>query len=142
LPTDPTNPLSLGFDDRLHFSHYVVTEDAWEKALAYQAVLVLRDADDSSTGQAVRKRFQALLNENDSARLWAVFIPAEESDLTPAEAAARVPFGYLEGKFTDRLGTEDFTAIEVPAERLAEVRSWPEARPYLKLIRAKRSGAP
>lgn len=142
LPTEATNPLSLGFDERLHFSHYVVAEGDWERALAFQAVLVLRDADNSAAGQAVRKRFAALLKENDNAKFWTLFIPAEKSGLTAEEAAARVPFGYLEGKFADRLGGEDFTSIEVPAERLSEVRSWPEARLYLHLIRAKRPGVP
>ncbi len=35
LPKSPFNPLHLGFDDRLHFSHYVVTEKYWNKMLAY-----------------------------------------------------------------------------------------------------------
>ena len=43
LPTTPGSPLSLGFDDRLHFSHYIVTEKDWGKALAYQAILVRRN---------------------------------------------------------------------------------------------------
>ncbi|QDU92430.1 hypothetical protein [Lignipirellula cremea] len=142
LPTDPTDPLSLGFDDRLHFSHYVVAEQHWEQALAHQAIVVLRGADDSPAGDKIRERFQKLLTENDSHQFWQTFIPPWEPGLPPEEAAARTPFGYLEGKFDDRLSIENFTAIEVPAEQLSEVRSWPEAQPHLALIRAKAKGAP
>jgi hypothetical protein len=137
LPTKPTDPLSLGFDDRLHFSHYVVTEGDWNKALAYQAILVLRNADASPAGDRVRERFSLLLQEDNPERFWKLFIPPREPNLLPEEAAARVPFGYLEGKFDNQLSIEDFTSIEVPADKLSEVLSWPEARPYRELIRAK-----
>ncbi|MEQ8789990.1 MAG: hypothetical protein RIC55_27085 [Pirellulaceae bacterium] len=142
LSSKPTDPLSLGFDDRLHFSHYVVTEDHWNRALAYQAILVLRGADDSPAGRRVRARFQSLLTENDPLRFWESFIPAREEDLSTEEAAARAPFGYLEGKFAEKLSIDDFTAIEVPRQRLAEVLAWPEARNYRALIRAKAESAP
>lgn len=142
LPTNPTDPLSLDFDDRLHFSHYVVTEAHWNKALAYQAVLVLRSADDSSAGDQIRRRLSMLLGEHDAYEFWKIFLPAREMDLPPAEAAARVPFGYLEGKFDGRLPIEDFTSIEVPQEKLSEVLSWPEAQAHRQLIRAKASDVP
>jgi hypothetical protein len=132
----------LGFDDRLHFSHYIVTEQHWNKALAYQAILVFRNADDSPAEMQVRRRFNMMLQEEDADRFWKIFIPPREMDLPPEEAAARVPFGYLEGKFDERISIEDFTSIEVPQDKLDEVRSWPEAQPYLDLIRAKASGAP
>ncbi len=140
LSTRASDPLGLGFDDRLHFSHYVVTEKYWNKALAYQAVLVFRNAGDTPAGDEVRKRFATLLQTNRVDEFWKTFIPALESDLPPEEAAARVPFGYLEGKFDGQLAIRDFTAIEVPADKLEEVRSWPEAGPHLDLIRAKASG--
>lgn len=140
LPTDPFNPLSLGFDDRLHFSHYIVTEEHWNRALAYQAILVLRNADDSVAGKTIRERFEELLKLNKPQEFWTVFIPSREYDLPPEEAAAREPFGYLEGKFPDRFSIEDFTSIEVSAEQLEEVRSWPEAKPYLDLIQVKPAG--
>lgn len=142
LPAQPTDPLSLGFDDRLHFSHYVLTEKYWNKALAYQAILVVRNTDDSPTGKQIRLRFSELLQEDNPDKFWKLFIPARETSLPPEEAAARVPFGYLEGKFDDRLSIEDFTSIEVPAEKLNEVLSWPESQPHLQLIRAKESDAP
>ena len=140
LPTAATDPLSLGFDDRLHFSHYAVAEKDWNKALAYQALLVLRNLDASAASERVRQRFAALLAEDDAAKFWALFIPAMEPGLPAAEEAARVPFGYLEGKFADKVSIEDFTSIEVPPAQLAEVRAWPEAQPYLPLIRAKAEG--
>lgn len=142
LPTAPTNPLSLGFDDRLHFSHYVVTEKHWNRALAYQAILVLRNADDTPAGAQIRQRFGELLAENDARKFWTTFIPAREENLSKAEAAAREPFGYLEGKFDNRLTTAHMTAIEVPAEKLAEVLSWPEAQSHRPLIRAKAADVP
>jgi hypothetical protein len=140
LPTSPTDPLSLGFDDRLHFSHYVVTEKDWHRALAYQAILVLRNLDESEASGHVRKRCDAMLGEEDASKFWALFIPERETGLTAAEEAAREPLGYLEAKFTDKLSIKDFTSIEVPASRLEEVRAWPEAKPYLELIRAKAVG--
>ncbi len=142
LPTQATNPLSLGFDDRLHFTHYVVAEKHWEKALAYHAILVVRSADDSATGKLVEARFAKLLEEDDPYEFWKTFIPAREKNLSLEEAAARVPFGYLEGKFDNQLKSEHFTAIEVPADKLAEVRSWPEAQAHLPLIRAKWANVP
>lgn len=142
LSNQPTDPLSLGFDDRLHFSHYIVTEKYWNRALAYQAILVLRNADDSAAGKRLRERFAALLDESDPNRFWNLFVPAREQNLTPVEAAAREPFGYLEGKFTGQLSIEAFISIEVPAENLQEVRSWPEAQAHLNLIRARRRGSP
>ncbi len=140
LPTNRTNPMSLGFDDRLHFSHYVVTEKHWHKALAYQAILVLRNLDDSAASQQVRKRFEKMLATSDQSRFWELFIPSRKKNLSAEEQAARIPFGYLEAKFPDRLDIKFITSIEVPAERLAEVRGWPEAKSYLKLIRSKRPG--
>lgn len=142
LPTQSTDPPSLGFDDRLHFSHYVVTEKYWNKALAYQAILVLRNAGDSWAGDQIRKRFSMLLQEDNPYKFWKIFIPARETDLSPEEAAAHVPFGYLEGKFDSHFSIEEFTSIEVPADQLNEVLSWPEARPHLQLIRAKASDVP
>jgi hypothetical protein len=137
LPTDPTNPLTLGFDDRLHFSHYVVIEDHWERALAYQAILVLRNADDSPAGDAIRKRFSQMLDEEDADKFWDLFIPARDKSLTGPESIARTPFGYLEGKFDNRVTTGHMTAIEVPEDKLEKVLAWPEAKPYRELIRAK-----
>jgi hypothetical protein len=138
LPAD--GHLSLNFDDRLQYSHTIVTEQSWSLALAYQAILVHRNLDDSTAGQAIRKRFEALLKEDDAEAFWAMFIPPLEKDLAPAEAAARMPFGYLEAKFADRLSAKHFESIEVPAEMLDDVRGWPEAKPYLHLIRAKPPG--
>ena len=74
---------------------------------------------------------------DDAKLFWTVFIPAREPNLPAEEAAARIPFGYLEGKFTDQLSIADFTSIEVPAEKLEEVRAWPAAKKYRELIRAK-----
>ncbi|TWT35119.1 hypothetical protein KOR34_00060 [Posidoniimonas corsicana] len=135
LPTAPTNPLSLGFDDRLHFSHYVVTENDWSRALGFQAVLTLRNAGDSPAGDQVRRRFARLLSAADAREFWTVFIPPIEDGLPAEQEAARVPFGYLEGKFDNTLPIADFTAIEVPNDKLNEVLAWPEARPYRDLIR-------
>lgn len=140
LPTDPTNPLSLGFDDRLHFSHYVVTENHWETALAYQAILVLRNAKEIGAAEQIQARFAQLLATTDERTFWTTYIPALEQGLSPEESAARTPFGYLEGKFDDKLSIENFTSIEVPTAQLEEVRNWPEAKKYLDLIRAKPPG--
>lgn len=137
LPAAPTDPLSLGFDERLHFSHYVVAEADWHKALAYQAILVLRNLDDSDASQRVRRRCEVMLAAEDAREFWTLFIPPLEPGLTASEQAAREPLGYLEAKFTDKLSIEDFTSIEVEPARLEEVRAWPEAKPYLKLIRAQ-----
>lgn len=142
LPSDPGSPLSLGFDDRLHFSHYVVTERHWHQALAYQAVLVLRNAGKSPAGDRVRERFEQLLSADDPETFWKLFIPAREQGISAAEAAARAPFGYLEAKFPDKLSIEDFTSIEVSADKLDQVRAWPEAKPYAQLIRAKPQNTP
>ncbi len=131
----PPSPLSLGFDDRLHFSHYVVVEEHWNRALAYQAILVLRNQDNSPTGRQVRDRYFKMLRSKTPDEFWRLFIPAREENLSRSEAAVRVPFGYLEGKFSDKLPIDKFTAIEVPKDRLNEVRQWPEAKPYLGLIR-------
>lgn len=140
LPVDEANPLSLGFDDRLHFSHYIVTESEWNNALAYQAVLVLRNLDDSEVGDIVRQRIESILGDEDPREFWTLFIPPHEEGLSAVAENERVPLGYLEAKFPDRLSIEDFTSIEVPTDRLAEVRGWPEAKPYLDLIRTKPSG--
>lgn len=142
LPTESTNPLSLGFDNQLHFSHYVVVEDHWERALAYQAILVLRNADDSAAGKQIRKRFVQMLDEKDADKFWDLFIPAREKELTGLAAVARTPFGYLEGKFNNRVSTKHMTAIEVPADKLQEVLAWPESQPYRELIRAKGADVP
>lgn len=142
LPTQATNPLSLGFDDRLHFANYVVTEKYWQKALAYQAILVARNADDSPAGKKVKSRFAQLLQTDSSEEFWKVFIPAKESGLSAEESAARVPFGYLEAKFDDYFSIKDFTSIEVPVDKLEKVRSWPEAQAHLELIHAKASDVP
>ncbi|MCO6046679.1 hypothetical protein NG895_22515 [Aeoliella sp. ICT_H6.2] len=142
LPTDPTNPLSLGFDDRLHFSHYVVTERHWNRALAYQAILVLRNAGDTAAGTRIRQRFAKLLSEDDPRKFWKTFIPAREENLSEQQQAARTPFGYLEGKFDNRLTTAQMTSIEVPADKLKEVLTWPEAQPHRHLIRAKANDVP
>jgi len=141
LPTTPGSPLSLGFDDRLHFSHYIVTEQEWSQALAYQAILVRRNLDASSAGDQARRRFDQML-ETEGREFWTQFIPAPVAGATKAEAEARLPFGYLEGKFPDRVLIENFTSIEVPAEKLEEVRAWRESRPYLDLIKAKAQGVP
>lgn len=142
LPTSRYNPLHLGFDDRLHFSHYVVTENDWNKALAYQAILVYRNLDQSPASLKVKQRFQAMLTERDSQKFWSLFIPDRLKNGTPEEDAERVPFGYLEGKFDNQVSIDFFTSIEVPQEKLSEVRSWPEAQPYLHLIQAKPEGTP
>jgi hypothetical protein len=141
LPTAPGSPLSLGFDDRLHFSHYIVTEKEWSKALAYQAILVRRNLPATSSGDLARQRFDTML-EKDGREFWTLFIPAPVPGATKAAAESRVPFGYLEGKFPDQVLIENFTSIEVPAERLAEVRSWPEAKAHQGLIKAKGEGTP
>jgi len=141
LPTAPGSPLSLGFDDRLHFSHYIVTEKEWSKALAYQAILVRRNLPAATSGDQARRRFDALL-EKDGREFWTWFIPAPVAGATKSEAESRVPFGYLEGKFPDQVLIENFTSIEVPAELLAEVRSWPEAKACLGLIKAKGEKTP
>lgn len=140
LPTAPTNPLSLGFDDRLSYSHYIVTEKYWHKALAYQAILVLRNLDNSKSGDLARQRFEAMLAEQDAEKFWALFIPAREKGLSAEAEAARVPFGYLEAKFPNQLSMDFVTSIEVSPEQLAEVRTWPEAKPYLSRIRVKPNG--
>ena len=136
LSSKPTDPLSLGFDDRLHFSHYVVTEKYWNRALAYQAILVLRNADDSFAGKQVRERFQQLLATEAPDEFWRLLIPAREEGLSPSNEAARVPFGYLEGKFDDQFSLDEVTSIEVPSEKFNEVLSWPEAQKHRELIRA------
>ncbi|WP_339728355.1 hypothetical protein [uncultured Gimesia sp.] len=142
LPASPYNPLHLGFDDRLHFSHYVVTEKSWNKMLAYQAILVHRNLDDSPASQNVKQRFTDLLTEKDPQKFWSLYIPTRIKNGTPEQDAENIPFGYLEGKFDDQISIDYFTSIEVPADKLAEVRSWPEAKPFLHLIRAKPAGTP
>lgn len=137
LPVSPFNPLSLGFDDRLHFANYVVTEKYWNRALAYQAILVQRNLDDSPASRKVRERFSQLLTENDPVKFWSLFIPPRVKQATETDKAEEIPFGYLEGKFDDQLSIQFFSSIEVPADKLEEVRSWPEAQPYLSLIKAK-----
>ncbi len=137
LPASPYNPLNLGFDDRLHFSHYVVTEKSWNKMLAFQAILVHRNLDDAPASQKVRQRFTDLLTEKDPQKFWSLYIPPRLKNGTPEQDAENVPFGYLEGKFDDQVSIDFFTSIEVPADKLAEVRNWPEAKPYLHLIHAK-----
>lgn len=133
----PPGPMSLGFDDRLHFSNYVVTEKEWNRALAYQAILVMRNLGDSSASERVRARLAAMLETDNPRKFWTLFIPAEKANLSAEEEAARVPFGYLEGKFSQRFSIDDFESIEVSAEQLEQVRKWPEAKPYLDIIRAK-----
>ncbi|QDT27896.1 hypothetical protein Enr10x_32320 [Gimesia panareensis] len=142
LPTSPYNPLSLGFNDRLHFANYVVTEQYWNRALAYQAILVLRNLDDSPASQKVRSRFSQMLTEKDPQKFWSLFIPPRVKQGTEEEEAAEIPFGYLEGKFDDQLSIQFFESIEVAADKLNEVRSWPEAQPFLSLIKAKAPGTP
>lgn len=141
LPTTPGSRLTLGFDDRLHFSHYIVSEKEWSAALAYQAILVLRNLDTSAADKSARDRFETMLDK-DGTEFWKLFIPAEIAGLSKEQERARVPFGYLEGKFPDQVLIENFTSIEVPADRLQEVRAWPEAQPHLKLIRAKSADVP
>lgn len=141
LPTTPGSPLSLNFDDRLHFSHYIVTEKEWGTALAYQAILVLHNLDTSAADAQARRRFEQMLDKDGTA-FWELFIPPYIADLPRGEEAARVPFGYLEGKFPDQVLIENFTSIEVPADRLQEVRAWPEAKPHLPLIQAKAPRTP
>ncbi|QDV51212.1 hypothetical protein Enr17x_32660 [Gimesia fumaroli] len=142
LPASRYNPLHLGFDDRLHFSHYVVTEKSWNKMLAYQAILVHRNLDDSPASQKVKQRFTEMLTEKDPTKFWSLYIPARIKNGTPEQDAENIPFGYLEGKFDDQISIDCFTSIEVPADKLSEVRSWPEAQPFLHLIRAKPAGTP
>lgn len=142
LPASPYNPLHLGFDDRLHFANYVVTEQYWNRALAYQAILVLRNLDDSESSQKVRQRFSKMLTEKNPEKFWRLFIPARDQNGTAAQKAEQVPFGYLEAKFDDRLSIRYFTSIEVPADKLEQVRNWPEARAYLSIIKAKPIGVP
>jgi hypothetical protein len=137
LPTNPTDPLSLGFDDRLHFSHYVVIEKDWNRALAYQAILVIRSVGNVPGSEKIRERFESLLRTDDATVFWTTFIPARELNLSVEQSTARTPFGYLEGKFDDVLPIETFRSIEVPSEMLSTVRSWPEAKPYFRLIREK-----
>ena len=136
----PPSPLSLGFDDRLAFSQVVVTESEWNQALAYQAILVLRNLDDSAASEKVRKRLKVMLSTQEATEFWTLFIPAQEPNLTPVETAARVPFGYLEGKFPNRFSIDDFSSIEVAPDQLKEIRTWPEATPYLHLVREKPAG--
>jgi hypothetical protein len=140
LPAPPS-PLSIGFDDRLAFSNQVVTEEEWNRALAYQAILVLRNLHDSPASDKVRGRLARMLATKDPVAFWTSFIPAEEPNQSPAELAARVPFGYLEGKFPGRFSIDDFTSIEISADQLSEVRTWPEAKPYLHLVRDKAAKA-
>tara|TARA_R110002111_G_C6008015_1_gene374371 strand:- start:11051 stop:12112 length:1062 start_codon:yes stop_codon:yes gene_type:complete len=142
LPTSPYNPLHLGFDDRLHFSHYVVTEKSWNKMLAYQAILVHRNLDESPASKKVRQRFTDLLTEKDTQKFWSLYIPPRLKEGTPEQDAENIPFGYLEGKFDDQISIDFFTAIEVPPENLSEVRSWPEAQPFLHLIHANSAETP
>ncbi|QDU10951.1 hypothetical protein [Gimesia aquarii] len=142
LPKSPYNPLNLGFDDRLHFSHYVVTEKSWNKALAYQAILVHRNLDDSLASKKVKQRFAEMLSEKNSQKFWSLFIPPRLKNGTPQQDAENVPFGYLEGKFDGQVSSDFFTSIEVPAEKLSEVQSWPEAQPFLHLIHPKPAGQP
>lgn len=142
LPTSRYNPLNLGFDDRLHFSHYVVTEKSWNKMLAYQGILVHRNLDNSPASQKVKQRFTDMLTAKDPQTFWSLYIPARLKNGTPEQDAENIPFGYLEGKFDDQISIDFFTSIEVPADRLTEVRSWPEAQPFLHLIRAKAAGTP
>jgi len=142
LPTSPFNPLHLGFDDRLHFSHYVVTEKYWNKMLAYQAILVHRNLDYSRASKKVRQRFTELLTEKDQQKFWNLFIPPRQKNETPEQKLEDIPFGYLEGKINNQLSIKYFTSIEVPAEKLLEVRSWPEAQSHLNLIHAKPVGIP
>lgn len=137
LPASRYNPLHLGFDDRLHFSHYVVAEKSWNKALAYQAILIQRNLDNSPASKKVRQRFHDLLTVKNQQKFWNLFIPPRLKQGTPQQDAERVPFGYLEAKFDNQISIEYFTSIQVPAEKLSEVNSWPEAQPFLHLIHAK-----
>ncbi len=142
LPDSPYNPLHLGFNDRLHFSHYVVTEKYWNQMLAFQAILVYRNLDNSPASAEVKQRFAALLREENPQKFWNLFIPPRVKNATAVQEKENIPFGYLEGKFDDQISIDFFTSIQVPASKLAEVRSWPEAQPYLHLIQAKSADVP
>ncbi len=74
LPAPP-DKLSLGFDDRLHFSHYVVAEKDWHRALAYQAIVTLRNLDESEPSRRVRGRVEAMLGESDARKFWCSTFP-------------------------------------------------------------------
>lgn len=140
LPDSPFERYHLGFDDRLHHSHYLIARKHWNKALAYQGVLVVRNLDKSPEHDHVRQRFNALLRESDSERFWTTFIPPYDNKWSAADKKRNTPFGYLEGRYPDRLSTDHFLSIEVPANALEDVRAWPEAAPFLKLLRAKPKG--
>lgn len=142
LPTSKYNPLHLGFDDRLHFSHYVVAEKSWNKMLGFQAILVYRNLKNLPEGKKLKQRFSELLTAKNQQKFWNVFIPPRLKNGTPQQDAERIPFGYLEAKFNDKISIDFFTSIQVPAEKLSEVRLWPEAQPYLHLIHAKPTGIP
>ena len=136
LPKSPFSPLNLGFNDRLHFSHYVVTEKYWNKMLAYQAILVHRNLDDSPASKKVKQRFLDLLIEKNQQKFWSLYIPPRQKNATPEQELENIPFGYLEGKFDNQLSIKFFTSIEVPMDKIKEVKSWPEAQPFLDLIHA------
>jgi len=103
---------------------------------------VHRNLGHSSASKKVRQRFTDLLTEKDQQKFWNLFIPPRRKNETPEQKLENVPFGYLEGKFDNQLSIKYFTSIEVPAEKMNEVRSWPEAQPYLQIIKPKPAGLP
>ncbi len=111
-------------DDYLHFSHFISVGRHWQENLAWQAVSFLRSAGDPEIAERRRLTAEALIAETDYRRFWDLFIPDPEN-----------AFGYIEARFPGYVPAEYFTSIEVPADRLTEVLSWPESRPYRNRIK-------
>ncbi len=110
-------------DDYLHFSHFISVGRHWSENLAWQAISFLRSAGDPETAEKRRLTAEAMIAETDYRRFWKLFIPDPEN-----------AFGYIEARFPGHVPAEYFASIEVPADRLAEVLSWPESRPFRNRI--------
>ncbi len=118
---------AVSADDFVHFSRFVSIGRHWNESLAWQAVNYLRDTEDASVYEKRRQAAEALIAETDYRRFWELFVADYEN-----------VFGYIEARFPGYIAAEYFESIEVPADRLKEVLSWPEARPFRNRIKAAR----
>jgi hypothetical protein len=113
----------VAYWERVFFSSRVIAGRDWSRALAWQAVLLLRSSE--SKNEAVcRAAAERLLVETDNRVFWEVFASMADGS-----------FRYLEAKFPRFVSVDMIESIEVPPERFAEITSWPESAHFLDLIK-------
>ena len=127
LPQEPNNDASISILDKLKYGDNVFFSENWPAALGLKAINMWRN---NPKPEETLNRVEAMLESKTAHEFWALFTEYNKE-------LGIQPFAYLEGKSPGYISLDSVECIEVPEDKMDEVRQFRSYPEYKHLFRVQ-----